>query len=167
MRIHVLALLVTTGCITYPRERYPVDAVAQLEPAGLGPPWVTGQIELLDTGMPIDVETSTERTVAAYRVHVADDLAHAVSLVSGASCIEPPVWPPDPLPFQFLGVIRYVGNEAQFFTQRVEVDNRTVDIDTETAIAYASPSDRNKRLVVVSERVDGGVPLACGVLTWQ
>jgi hypothetical protein len=166
MRIHVLALLITTGCITSPRERYPVDAVAQLEPVQY-PPWVTGQIELLGTGMPIDIERATERIVAAYRVHVSDDLSHAVSLVSGTSCIEPPLGPPDPLPFQYLGIIRYIGNEAHFFRQDVRVGDSTVDIDTETAIAYASPNDRNKRIVVVSERVDGGVTLACGVLTWR
>jgi hypothetical protein len=166
VKIQVLALLITTGCITNPRERYPVDAVAQLEPVQ-HPPWVTGQIELLGTGMPIDTESATERTVAAYRVHVSDDLAHAVSLVSGASCIEPPVGPPDPLPFQYLGIIRYLGNEAHFFRQDVRVGDRTVEIDTETAIAYASPNDRNKRIVVVSERLDGGGTLACGVLTWR
>ena len=166
MRIQVLALLITTGCITDPREDYPVDAVARLAPVD-SPPWVTGQIELLGRGMPIDIESGTERTVAAYRVHVSDDLAHAVSLLSAASCIEPPTGPPDRFPFQYLGTIRDLGNGAHFFTPDVRVGDTIIDVDTETASAYASRSDQNQRIIIVSEAVDGGAPLACGVLRWR
>jgi hypothetical protein len=166
MRVEVLALLVTAGCVASPHERYPVDAVAQLEPLQLEPR-VTGQIELLGTGMPIDIEPSVERTIAAYRVHVSDDLPHAVTLLNATSCIEPPVRPLDPFPSQYLGVIRYIANETHFFMREVQLDGRTIDLDTGTAIAYASPTDRNKRIVIVSEHVDGGATLACGVLTWR
>jgi hypothetical protein len=164
---HVFALLVLTGCLGEPSQGYPVDAVAQLEPARLDPPRVTGQIELLGTGMPIDVEPATKRTFAAYRVHVSDDLPHAVTLLSAASCIEPPVGTPDRFPFQNLGIIRDLGDGAHFFTRDVLVDGRMIDVDTETAMAHASRDDQNKRIVIVSERVDGGAPLACGELTWR
>lgn len=167
MRIQLLGLLMLAGCLTKPPEDYPVDAVAQLEPSRLNPPRVTGQIELLGTGMPIDVEPVDVRTFAAYRVHVSDDLAHAVTLVSAASCIEPPVGSLDRFPFQYLGTIRDLGNGAHFFTPDVRVGDSFIEVDTETASAYASRSDQGQRIVIVSEAVDGGAPLACGVLRWR
>jgi hypothetical protein len=167
VRIQWLALLVLTGCLANPGEDYPVDAVAQLVPARLGLPRVTGRIELLGTGMPMDVEPAAERTFAAYRVHVSDDLPHAVSLLSAASCIEPPVGPPDRFPFQYLGSIRDFGDGAHFFAPQVQVGDVIIEVETETAFGYASRDDQNKRIVIVSEAVDGGAPLACGVLSWR
>jgi hypothetical protein len=165
--MQVLALLVLAGCLTNPREGYPVDAIAQLSPGLLDRPRVTGQIELLGTGMPVDVEATAARTIAAYRVHVSDDLPHAVSLMSAASCTEPPIGAPDRFPFQYLGVIRDLGEGAHFFMPGVEVDDGIIDVDTETATAYASRNDQSKRIVIVSEGVYGGAPLACGVLSWR
>lgn len=167
MRIHALALPMLAGCVTSPPEDYPVEAVAELEPLRIDPPRVTGRIELLGTGMPIDVESADVRTFAAYRVRVSDALDHAVTLVSAASCIYPPVGPPDRFPFQYLGTIRDLGNGAHFFTPDVRVGDSIIDVDTETASAYASRSDQNQRIVIVSEAVDGGAPLACGVLRWR
>lgn len=167
MRIRVLALLALAGCLTNPHEGYPVDAVALLSPALLARPRVTGKIELLGIGMPVDVEPTAPRTFAAYHVHVSDDLPHAVSLLSAASCTEPPVGGPDRFPFQYLGVIRDLGNGAHFFMPGVQVGDGFMDVDTETAIAYASRNDQNERIVIISENVNGGAPLACGVLRWQ
>lgn len=167
MRIYVLALLVLTGCLTDSREGYPVDAVAQLEPTRIDLPHVTGQIELLGTGTSIDVDPAAKRTFAAYRVHISDDLAHAVTLVSADSCIVPPAGFPDRFPLQNLGIIRDVGDGAHFFTRDVQVDGRFIDVDTETATAHAFRDDLNKRIVIVFERVDGGAPVACGELKWQ
>jgi hypothetical protein len=167
VRIRALALLVLTGCLRNPPEGYPVDAVAQLEPLRLGPPHVTGQIELLGTGMPIEVGPVDVRTFAAYRVRVSDDGLHAVSLVSAAACIEPPVSFPDRFPFQYLGAIRDLGDGAHFVTPDVQVGDGIIDVDTETASAYASRYDQNQRIVIVSEAVDGGAPLACGALRWR
>jgi hypothetical protein len=144
-----------------------VDAVAQLEPTRIDPPHVTGEIELLGTGTSIDVDPAAKRTFAAYRVHISDDLAHAVTLVSADSCIVPPVGVPDRFPLQNLGTIRDVGNGAHFFARDVQIGGRIIDVDTETATAHAFRDDLNKRIVIVSERVDGGAPLACGVLQWR
>ncbi|HSS03458.1 MAG TPA: hypothetical protein VLM79_40620 [Kofleriaceae bacterium] len=167
MRIQVLALLVLAGCLTNPDEGYPVDAVAQLGPGLLDRPRVTGRIELLGTGMPVDVELTAQRTFAAYHVHVSDDLTHAVSLVSAVSCTEPPVGAPDRFPFQYLGVIRDLGDGAHFFMPGVEIGDDIIEVDTETATGYASRDDLSKRIVIVSEGATGGAPLACGVLSWR
>ena len=167
MRVQVLAVLVLAGCTADPHDGYPVDAVAQLGPGLLDRPRVTGQIELLGTGMPVDVEPTAQRTFAAYHVHVSDDLPHAVSLVSAASCSEPPVGPADRFPFQYLGVIRDLGDGAHFFMPGVDVGDGIIDVDTGTATAYASRSDQSERIAIVSEGVYGGAPLACGVLRWR
>jgi hypothetical protein len=168
VKIQAFTVLAGAGCITGSQEAYPVDAVAQLAPMSPDVPPIEGPIELLGTGMPSDVAAPLARTVAAYHVQLPDDLAPWLALVSAASCTdrEPLTAPDDPVAFQDLGLIRRVGEETHFFVRSVRMGDRTIDVDTETAIAYASPRARFPRIVIAQMPFDPRV-IACGVLTWQ
>ena len=168
MKIQAFTVLAGAGCITGAQDAYPVDAVAQLAPMSPDVPRIEGPIELLGTGMPSDVAASLARTVAAYRVQLPDDLSPWVGLVSAASCTdrEPLAAPDDPLAFQDLGLIRRVGEETHFFARYFRTGEPTIEVDTETAIAYASPAARFPRIVIAVTPVDLRV-IACGVLTWR
>ncbi|HEY0476982.1 MAG TPA: hypothetical protein VGD37_05630, partial [Kofleriaceae bacterium] len=61
---------------------------------------------------------------------------------------------------------RRVGDETHFFTPYVQIGDHAVDIDTETATAYAPRNARFPRIVLAISVFDFHV-LACGELTWR
>jgi len=167
VKLPALAALTAAGCLTSSQAPYPVDAVAQLAPLEAGPPYISGPIEVLGTGMPEDVETPGVRTFAAYHVQLPDNLTVLLVIDSAASCTdrEPLMAPDDPVPSQFLGIVRRVGDETHFFTQ-IPVDGYYTEVDTETATAFASPHARFPRIVVAVAFGDSGA-MSCGVLMWR
>lgn len=167
MKVHALAALAAAGCITGSQAPYPVDGIAQLEPINADPPYISGPIEVLGTGMPRNVDPGV-RTFAAYHVQLPDHVEALVALDSAASCAdrEPLIAPDDPIASQLLGYIRRVGDETHFFAPSVPVGGDPMDLDTETATAYASPHARFPRIVVAVPFGDSGA-MSCGVLTWR
>jgi hypothetical protein len=168
VKLAALAALTAAGCITASQAPYPVDAVAQLAPLEAGPPYITGPIEVLGTGMPEDVATSAVRTFAAYHVQLPDGLEALIVLENAASCAdrEPLMAPDDPVPSQLVGSIRRVGDETHFFTV-TPVGDSYRDVDTETATAFASPHARFPRVVVAVVLGEDAPVRSCGVLTWR
>ena len=168
MKLPALAALTAAGCLTSSQAPYPVDAVAQLAPLEAGPPYISGPIEVLGTGMPEDVETPGVRTFAAYHVQLPDNLTVLLVIDSAASCTdrEPLTAPDDPIASQLLGYIHRVGDETHFFAPSVPVGGDPMDLDTETATAYASPHARFPRIVVAVAFGDSGA-MSCGVLMWR
>lgn len=168
MKRHALVALTAAGCITGSQAPYPVDAVAQLAPLEVGPPYITGPIEVLGTGMPEDVETPGVRTFAAYHVQLPDNVTTLLVIESAASCTdrEPLMAPDDPIPSQLLGFIRRVGDETHFFTP-ITVDGSYTEVDTGTATAFASPHARFPRVVVAVVLEYDPPERSCGVLTWR
>ena len=167
MKVHALAALAAAGCLTGSQAPYPVDGIAQLEPMTADPPYISGPIEVLGTGMPRNVDPGV-RTFAAYHVQLPDHVEALVALESAASCADraPLTAPDDPIASQLLGYIRRVGDETHFFAPSVPVGGDPMDLDTETATAYASPHARFPRIVVAVAFGDPG-GLSCGVLTWR
>jgi hypothetical protein len=167
VKVQLLAALAGAGCITGPQAPYPVDGVAQLEPMNADPPYITGPIEVLGTGMPSNVDPAV-RTFAAYHVQLPADLEALVLLVSAASCAdrEPLFAPDDQAGSQLLGLLLRVGDEAHFFAPFVPVGDHAMDVDTGTATAYVSPHARFPRIVIALALEDFRL-LSCGVLTWR
>lgn len=168
MKLHALAALTAAGCIADSQAPYPVDAVAQLELLEAGPPYITGPIEVLGTGMPEDIETPGVRTFAAYHVQLPNNLAVLLVIDSAVSCTdrEPLIAPDDPVPTQLLGVIRRVGDETHFFTP-ITVDGYSTEVDTGTTTAFASPHARFPRIVIAVVAEYDPPVRACGVLSWR
>lgn len=168
MKRHALAALTAAGCLTGSQAPYPVDAVAQLAPLEAGPPYLTGPIEVLGTGMPEDIETPGLRTFAAYHMQMPDNLTALLVIESAASCTDRTLLmsPDDPVPSQLLGTIRRVGDETHFFTP-ITVDGYYTEVDTETATAFASPHARFPRVVVAVALGSDPPERSCGVLTWR
>jgi hypothetical protein len=167
VKLAALAALAAAGCITGSQAPYPVDAVAQLAPLAADPPYIAGPIEVLGTGMPEDVESPGVRTFAAYHVQLPEGITALIAMESAASCADrkPLTAPDDPLASQLLGSIRRVGDEAHFFTQ-IPVGEYVMDVDTETATAFASPHARFPRIVIAVVPGDDSAR-SCGVLTWH
>ena len=172
MKVPTVAVLACTGCLTGtpgdPSDGYPVEAIALLAPVGAEPPSVDGPIELLGTGIPGSVADVGARTIAAYHVHLAEGVDAFIELVNAASCTdrEPLTSAEQPVAAQLLGLIRRVGDETHFFTPYVQIGDHAVDIDTETATAYAPRNARFPRIVLAISALDFHV-LACGELTWR
>lgn len=162
-------MLACAGCLAGDApDGYPVEAVAELGPLGFEPARVAGPIEFLGTGMPSRVPDAGARTIAAYRVDLADGVEALVALVNAPSCgdREPRTTPEEPVAVQTLGVIRRVGAETHFFTPQVRIGDRVVDIDTETATAYAPRDARVPRIVIALDFSDFRV-IACGEVVWR
>jgi hypothetical protein len=164
-------MLAAAGCVAGAAdapEGYPVDAVAELAPLADESPRVAGPIEILGTGVTGSAADPGIRTVAAYRVQLPDDTAAYIAMISAASCVdrEPLTAPDDPVAEQLLGTIRRVGDETHFFVDGVQIGDRAVDVDTETASAYLSRTVRFPRIVVAVSQFDFHV-IACGPLTWR
>ncbi len=169
MKAAAVALLGCAGCLTGDlSDGYPVEAVAQLVPRDAELPAVVGPIEFLGTGMPGRLADPGARTIAAYKVQLAEGVDALVALVNAASCAdrEPLTSPEEPVAVQSLGMIRRVGDETHFFTPGVQLGDQVVDIDTETAIAYAPREGRFPRIVIALSNVDFLVT-ACGEVTWR
>lgn len=168
MKRHALAALTAAGCVADSQAPYPVDAVAQLAPLEAAPPYITGPIEILGTGMPGDVASSGVRTFAAYHVELPDRLEALIVLESAVSCAdrEPLTAPDDPVASQLIGVIRRVGDETHFFTP-TPVGDYYREVDTGTATAFASPHARFPRIVVAAIPGADAPVRSCGVLTWR
>jgi hypothetical protein len=163
---------VAAGCLASSRDgsdtAYPVDGVADLAPLADDVPRIEGPVEFLANGMPDSLSETGSRTVAAYRVQIPAGVTAFVSLVSAASCTdrEPLTSDDDPVPFQSLGLLRRVGDEAHFFAPFVRVGDRYIEVDTQTSIVYLS---RNAPLprIVLAVAYDDFRPLACGILHWR
>ena len=168
MKALAIALLATAGCIATSPGEYRVDAVAELAPADAASPAIEGPIEFLATGMPSNVADAGVRTVAAYRVRLPHDVTAIAALLSAASCADrtPLFSDDDPVAVQDIGLLRRVGDETHFFAQFIQVGDRTLEADTETATVFVSRRARFPRIVIAISPVDFHL-LACGPLIWR
>jgi hypothetical protein len=171
----LLSVLAFAGCVT-DSEPYPVTAVANLAPMGSeAAAQIEGPIEILGTPS----HDFSQRTLAAYRVHLPDAAPRRVRIYNLDVCDPNAPPPPDtgPVPEQLviadLQQIRRVGDEAHFFMPGVRVAGRRLDIDTQTVRAELSTTPDielnyviGKIAVVQALDRDDGTPggwLACGV----
>jgi hypothetical protein len=172
VKAQAIAVLAAAGCLTGSsggaQDGYPVEAVAQLAPLGVEPASISGPVEFLGTGMPSTAAEPGARTIAAYHVHLADDLGALVALVNAASCTdrEPLTTAEQPVAFQDLGLIRRVGDETHFFAPYVQIGDHLVDVDTGTTTAYVPRNAQLPRIVIAVSAFDLRL-LACGELTWR